>query len=248
MSAIGTNIVIEAAVRLGTLIDSHARDAGRQLGEWLHPWLRSGEALPDFTLVLRLPARMIRHAGQRLRERQSELDEVRSHEGEALFQRNQTTAALRRKLVEIRRLLTPVFGAHRTGKLLGFAGKTALASQPKRLLSQADAFLKALRDPKRPAIPETAYFDFDPSAAAAELEPLLVACREAHSRLDETRQTCAARLEAKDRVRAELHHAVQCVVCIVGGWFLLIRRLDLAQKLRLVRRGGRPTRRRSGCA
>ncbi len=242
MSAIGTNIVIEAAVRLGTLIDSHARDAGRQLGERLRPWLQEGEVLPDFTLVLRLPARMIRHAGQRLRERQSELDELRGHESEALFRRNQTASALRRKLVEIRQLLTSVFGAHRAGKLLGFGGKTALASQPARLLSQAGAFVKALRDPKRPAIPETAYFDFDPASAAAELEPLLDACREAHGRLAETRQASAARLEAKDQVLGELQDAVHCVACILGGWFLLIRRLDLAEKLRRIRRRCRPSR------
>ncbi len=236
MSAIGTNLVIEAAGRLGTLIDSHARDVGRQLGEWLHPWLRDGEILPDFTLVLQLPARMIRQAGQRLRARQDELDEARSHEGEALFWRDQTAAALHRKLVAIRQVLTSVFGAKRTAKLVGFGGKTARPSQGAFLLSQADAFLKSLRDPERPAIPETAYFDFDPASAAAELEPLVVACREAHDRLDEIRQARAARIEAKDRAQTELRHGVQSVVCVVGGWLALVRRLDLVEKLRLIRR------------
>lgn len=78
----GRNLV-EAALRLGTLIDAHAREAGRQLGEQLSPSLRDGETLPDFTLVLELPARMVRQAGQRLRQCQAELDDARSLEAEA---------------------------------------------------------------------------------------------------------------------------------------------------------------------
>ena len=64
MSAIETNLAIEAAVRLGTLIAAHARDVGRRLGDSLRRWLRHGEVLPDFTLVLELPARSVRHAAR----------------------------------------------------------------------------------------------------------------------------------------------------------------------------------------
>ncbi len=242
MSAIGTNFAIEAAVRLGTLVDAHARDVGRHLGEWLRPWLRDGEILPDFTLVLQLPARMIRHAGQRLRERQSELDEARSQEAEALSCRDQTAAALRRKLVQLRQLLASVFGATRATRLLGIAGKTGRASQHALLLSQAEAFLSLFRDPQRLAIPDSAYY-FDPAAATADLEPLAVALREARNHLDEIRQVNAARLEAKDRAWAELDGGLQCAVSILSGWLVLIRRLDLAEKLRLIWRRGQQQRR-----
>ena len=233
MSAIMTRIAIEAAVRLGTLMEAHAREAGRQLGEWLRPWLRDGEVLPDFTLVLQLPARMSAHAGQRLRESQKELDGSRSREGEARASRDLAASVLRRKLVEVRRQLTSVFGS-RTASLLGIEGKTAQASQPALLLSQAEAFLRVLRDPKRLPIPHPGYFV--PALAAAALEPLIASFREAYGDLDEIRQASAARLEARDQARTELDHGIHCVVSILGGWLELIRRAELAEKLRLVQR------------
>ncbi len=245
MSTIGTNIVIEAASRLGTLIDAHAREAGRQLGERLRPWLRDGETLPDFTLVLRLPARMIRQGGRRLRERRNELDEARRDEREARFRRGQTASALRRKLVEIRRLLTSALGPKRTSKLLGIQRPTAHDSQTALLLSQADAFLTLLRDPRRLAIPRADCY-FDPAAIVAALELLAAALSQARDRLDEIRRASAARLEARDRTRTELCRGVRNVVSILGGWLLLIRRTDLAEKLQLIDHPGRAGRTRPG--
>ncbi len=235
MSAIGTNFVVEAALRLGTLIDAHARDAGHQLGEWLRPWLRDGETLPDFTLVLELPARMIRQTSERLRERQQQLDDAGSREDAARFQRDQTASALRRKVVEVRRLLTSALGPRRTSELAGIAGNTAKDSQPALLLAQSQAFLKLLRDPRRLAIPRSERF-FDPAVLAGALEPLAGACREACGSLDQMRRASAAPLEARDGARTELRHALRCVAGMLGGWLMLIRRADLAEKLRSFRR------------
>ncbi len=231
MPARRMNPVIEAAARLGTLIDAHGRDAGRQLGEWLRPWLRDDETLPDFSLVLELPARMIRHAGQRLGEDGKELDEARRLEGEARFQRHQAASALRRKLVESRRLLSSVLGPWRTAKLLGLAGKTARAAQPVLLLSQTAAFLSLLGDPRRLALARVDRY-LDPVATAAVLEPLATACREACDDLDKICQANAARLAARDCASAELGRAVQHVVRLLGGWLLLVGRSDLAKQLR----------------
>lgn len=233
MQAKMTNVSTEAAVRLSTLIESHAHDAGRELGDWLRPYLRDGEELPDFSLVLQLPARVIEQAGHFLRESQKELDESRSRESEARASREQRAAALRRKLVEIRQHMTPVFGS-RAATLLGIEGKTARSSQSALLSSQADAVLKVLRDPKRLAKAETAYFD--PAPAAAALEPLIVASREAGGHLDEVCQASAARLEARDRARAELHRGIHWVVRMLSGWLGLVRRADLAKKLRRLQR------------
>ncbi len=235
MSAIGTHLAVEAALRLGTLIDAHARDAGRQLGEWLRPWLRDGETLPDFTLVLELPARMIRQTCQRLRERQDKLDDARSRQAAARYGRDQTAAALRRKLVEIRRFLTAVLGPRRTAELAGIEGETAKETQPAILLSQSQAILKLLRDPRRLAIPRSGCY-FDPAAAAGALEPLAAACREACGPLEEIREARAATLEARNRARSELERGARCVAGILGGWLLLIRRTDLAEKLRAIHR------------
>ncbi len=196
------------------------------------------ETLPDFALVLELPARMIRQAARSLRGRQGELDDARSHAAAARYRRDQTAAALRRKLVEIRRLLTSALGPRRTAELAGIEGSTAKESQPALLLSQSQAFLKLLRDPRRLAIPPAGCY-FDPTAAAGALEPLAAACREARARLDEIRDASAPALEARDRARIELDRGVRCVAGMLGGWLLLIRRADLAEKLRAVRRLGR---------
>ncbi len=238
MPTIGMNFAIEAAARLGTLIDAHGRDAGRQLGEWLRPWLRDDETLPDFSLVLELPARMIRHAGQSLRDDRRELEEARRLEGEARFQRDQAATALRRKLVESRRLLTSVLGPRHAAKLLGLAGKTARAAQPALLLSQTTAFLCLLGDPRRLALTRADHY-LDPVATAAALEPLAAACRQACDHLDEICQVSAARLAARDRASAELWRAVQGVVRLLGGWLQLVGRSDLAEKLRRITSRGR---------
>ncbi len=230
MSAISTDRVVETAVRLGTLLDTHARDAGRQLGDRLRSELRDGETLPDFALVLELPSRWMRQAGQGLRARQNELAEARNHEGEARFRRDQTAAALRRKLVEIRRVLTAALGPRRTATLLDIEGKTARESQPALLLAQADAFLKLLRDPRRLAIARADRY-LEPAAAVADLEPLAAALREARGLLDEGRRASAAGLEARDRARSELLNGLRCVVRLLGGWLLFIGRADLAKKL-----------------
>lgn len=198
------------------------------------PLAAEGEVLPDFMLVLQLPARMVRDAGHRLRESQNELGESRSREGEAQISRDLTASVLRRKLVEIRRLLTAVFGPQRSATLLGIEGKTAKTWQSALLLSQADAFLRALRDPRRLAVPRTVCFD--PASTASTLEPPLAAFRDAYGHLGEVRRASAARLEARDQARAELDRAVHCVVPILSGWLGLIRRADLVEKLRLIQR------------
>jgi len=235
MSAIRTNLVVEAAARLGTLIDVHARDAGRQLGDLLLPCLQEGETPPDFTLVLQLPARRIRQAGQRLRQSRDELDEAGSRESEARFRRDRTASALRLKLVEIRRLLTSALGPRRTATLLGIGGKTAQGSQHALLLKQAGAFASLLRDPRRLAIPPAERY-FDPAVVAGALEPLAADLREACGQLDEIRGSNAARHAATRRARRELVLDLRCVIRLLGGWLRLISRDDLAEKLRPIQR------------
>ncbi len=229
-----TKLVAGAASRLAALIHGHARDAGRQLGEWLRPWLRDGEDLPDFALVLDLPARMFEHAAARLRRYEEELADARSREAEARFQRSATASALRRKLVDVRRLLTAVHGPRRTTTLLGIEGGTAHDTQPALLLSHAGAFQELLRDPQQMVVTR-ADFTFDPAAIADGVETLAAACGEAGARLDAVRKVSADRREARDHTRSELARAVGCVVGVLGGWFRLIRRSDLARKLTVQR-------------
>ena len=183
MTALETDRVVEAAIRLAALIDAHSQDAGRQLGEALQPWLRDGETLPDFTLALQLIARMSREKGHRLRNSEKSLEEATTGEAEARLKRNQTASAVRRKLVDIRRLLALVLDWRRAARLLGIQGDTAKSSQSALLLSQADACLSLLRDPQRLRIPSTRRF-FEPSATADELEPLVVSLRQARESFD----------------------------------------------------------------
>ncbi len=148
---------------------------------------------------------MIRQTSQGLRERQDQLDDARSREDAARYRRDQTASALRLKLVEIRRLLSSVLGPRRTAELAGIEGNTAKVSQSALLLSQAQAFLKLLRDPRRLAVPRAGWY-IDPAAAAAALEPLAVALREARDQLDELRRASAARLAASNRARTTVSH------------------------------------------
>jgi hypothetical protein len=234
MSAIMTKTFVEAAVRLGVLIESHAREAGRELGEKLRPWLREGEVLPDFSLVLQLPARMVEQAGTRLHECQDGLDQSMAQEGEARTSRDQKASMLRKDLVELRKLFSAVFGSQRAAKVLGIDIKTADASQHELLLSQAEAVLKALGEPLRLASP--AHFHVEPASAAEALEPLVAASREACCHLDGVRRASATRREARDHARAHLGRGVHAVVSIFGGWLDLVRRPDLAKRLHRLQR------------
>ncbi len=238
MPAIATKLVIESASHLGILIDAHARDIGRQLGDWLRSQLRDDETLPDFTLVLELPARRIRQIRQYLCECHNELDEAQSKEYEARFWRDQTASALRRKLVQVRRLLTSVLGSQRTAKLLGIKGRTAHDSQHPLLLSQADAFLKLLRDPQRLAIKPALHY-FDPAAVAADIAPHADACRQACGQLDEMCEASAYRRAARNSAQTELECAVQSLASVLSGFLLLTGRTDLAKKLYPIQHPGK---------
>lgn len=238
MTALETDRVVEAAIRLAALLDANSQDAGRQLGETLQPWLRDGETLPDFTLALKLIARMSREKGHRLRKSEKSLEEATTGEAEARLEREQKASAVRRKLVDIRRLLALVLDWRRAARLLGIQGDTAKSSQPALLLSQADACLSLLRDPQRLTIPSNRRF-FEPSATADELEPLVVSLRQAREGLDASGQESARQLETRNRKRADLKRDVQNVGAIAGGCFGLIRRNDLAKKIRPIERPGR---------
>lgn len=233
MPTVKVHDLVEAAVRLGTVIDAHVREAGRQLGAGLRPWLLEGEALPDFALALELPARRIRQAGHCLRRRQQQLEETRNEERQARFRQSQTAAALRRKLVDFRRLLTSAFGPLRAARLTGIEGKTARVRQPALLLAQADAFLELAQDPRRSATLRRTRV-FDPAAVAEALEPLAGACRSAGGDVDRAQQAVAQGLDARDRARAELERSLPSVVDGLCGWLRLIGRGDLAEKLRRI--------------
>lgn len=236
MSTIATQLAVKSAARLENLIDTHASDAGRRLGEWFRPGLRDGETLPDFALVLRLSARMIGAGGRHLFERQNALEDARAREDEARFERDQAASTLRRKLVELRRMLVLMHGPRRAAKLLGIEGRTAHRSQHALLVTQAEGFLKLLCDPKRPAVGRAGALSFDPAHAAGELEPAVAELRTALRRCDQVRRTGATRRAAKDRAAAELERAVRCVVFLARGCLLLIRRSDLAEKVRMIQR------------
>lgn len=234
MATTATRAAVTTAARLENLIDAHAPDAGRRLGEWFRPALRDGETLPDFALVLRLSARLVGLGGRRLFERQNALEDAGAQEAEARFERDKAASALRRKLVELRRLLSSMHGPRRAATLLGIEGETALQTQHARLLEHAEAFLRLLRDPERPAAARTDAFLFEPAVAAGEIEPLHAELGAALRRCDEVRRTGAARREARERAWVELGRAVRCVVFLCRGCLALIRRGDLAEKIRRI--------------
>lgn len=234
MAKIGILFSRKAASNLKAMIDAHAADAGRRLGNTLRPWLRDGETLPDFALALQLPARMIEARARQLVERRDELDGAKNDEEDARLARDHAASALRRKLVEIRRMMIVPLGPQRAAAALGIKGKTAHPSQHALLLSQAEAALKVLGDPGKLKIPPTAAGAFDPVTVVGELEPMVAALRASLVRFDEVRRQRAFRREMKDNALNDLGTAVRALVLLFRGCFLLIGRKDLAAKIREV--------------
>lgn len=231
MSSSTTKKAVHGVARLCPLIEANAQDVGRQLGEYVQPMLCPGETAPDFTLVLDLPARLLRDNARRLHESQAKLDEAEKKNVEARSERDRAAVALRQEVVGIRRLLAAVYGPQHGATVLGIDGATAHTSQTEALLSQAESVLEGLRDPKRVTRTSSQLGAFDADLAAETIESPAARLRDAHRRLAELRHGISALRELRNDAFLQLDHSIDCSMSILRGFFSLVHRPDLAHRL-----------------
>ncbi len=148
------------------------------------------------------------------------------------MQRDKLVAAVRRKLIDVRRIVQGLFGPERAVEVVAIDGRTAY--QPDFLWRQAEHTLSRLRSSDF-RLPEasTASIALDPTTLADELEPLVTALKASIDAVDLDRR--AAATSQQDKIDAIEDHDLLIAACgrIVSGFYLLARRPDLAKRIRL---------------
>lgn len=147
-------------------------------------------------------------------------------------ERNEAVAAVRRKLVDVRRMLIGLFGTVRTAEIVAVDGDTAY--QPELLWRQGEHTLSHLRDPEL-RLPEakTDSIVFEPQKLADELEPLVVRLRAAIDKAELDRRVAATTHKVKTEAIDEHDLLIGACARILSGFYLLARRPDLADRIRL---------------
>lgn len=211
------------------------------LNKRIEPFLEGGETAFDFVLLQHMLGRMISASLKRLVEAdKAHLDELTDDIAPRLA-RDAAVAALRQKLIEIRRIVQGLFGLKRAVEIVAVEGSTA--EQPELLWRQGEHTLVRLRDPKlRMPAASTSSVALDPLRLADELEPKVSAVRSAIDAIELEQRQAAASLKLKQEAMAEHDVIVGACARILIGFYQLADRPDLAGRIRL----SLPRRGRSG--
>ncbi len=196
------------------------------------PFLTEGEAPIDFSGLQRLLHRMAEASFEAMvAADKAHLDELANDIAPRL-ERDRRVAVVRQKLIDVRRMVQGLFGPARAVEVVAVEGVTA--RQPEHLWRQSEHTLSRLRAPEFQA-PEalTAAVVFDPVQLADELDPMVSALRRTVDAVELERRAAAASLQVKQEAMAE--HDLLITACgrILSGFYLLARRPDLAERIRL---------------
>ena len=202
------------------------------IGERTAPFLEEGEALFDFPLLQRVLGRMVEASfEQMVTADKAHFDEL-TNDIAPRIERDKLVEAVRRKLIDVRRIVQGLFGLQRAVEVVAIDGQTA--SQPDLLWRQAEHTLSRLRSPDL-RLPEasTASIALDPTTLADELEPMVTALKRSIDSVDLDRR--AAATSQQDKQDAMADHDLLIAACgrILSGFYLLARRPDLADRIRL---------------
>lgn len=218
---------------------SHAREVGERLNVDLQVAVAEGETLADFVTLQRQLARYLELRLQALEAADhahlQELDDDR----EPRLRREEATAALYSKLIEVRELLRGFYGAELAGALVGIDGATP--QDPLTLHSQAVSGLERLRDPDPDLPPQRiTSVALDRNALADEVQPFV---DELGAILEDVKREARERESTKrqrDQAIEEFDAAVGGIGRILIGHDELAGFPDFAQKVRLTlpRRSG----------
>lgn len=133
MQSILVNARQKAAVVLSSLVETHAADVGKAIEHMLGAYLREGEVLPNVTFLIVLLGRMVAAAAAKLltwqRVRRDEVDDG----VEPRLQRDLAAQELRRKMIDVRALVTALYGNKRGSEILGLVGRLPRVRQPESL-------------------------------------------------------------------------------------------------------------------
>ncbi len=202
------------------------------INERTGPFLREGEVLFDFPLLQRVLGRMVEASFERMvAADKAHFDEL-ANDIAPRMERDKQVATVRQKLIDVRRIVQGLFGLERAVEVVAIDGKTAY--QPDLLWRQAEHTLSRLRSPdlRLPAA-STASIALDPTTLADELEPMVTALKAAIDAVDLDRRAAATSHQDKLDAIADHDLLITAGGRIVSGFYLLARRPDLANRIKL---------------
>ena len=222
---------------------SHLRDVLPVVEDRLREALDGEETLPDVPLLSALLGRVQVAGTQRLIAADKIHEEELANDSEPRQRRDQAGERVHKKLVDVRRIATGLFGPEHSAELLGSPGLTAPVTEGERLWRQAADTAKRLEAPDlRLPVMTTASLQFDPVALASELRTDNVAFRQALDAVALEQRKAETTLEIKRARLADAERIDQACGRIYEGFFLLADRADLLDRLRrALRRGTRRT-------
>ncbi len=202
------------------------------LTERFDPFLEDGETPVDFSALQQLLHRMAEESFEAMvTADKAHLDELANDIAPRL-RRDRWVETVRSKLIDVRRMVQGLFGPARAVEVVAVEGATA--RQPELLWRQSEHTLSRLRAPDFQA-PEasTASIVFDPVKLADELDPMVSTLRQTIDAVELERRAAAASLQVKHEAMAE--HDLLIAACgrILSGFYLLARRSDLADRIKL---------------
>jgi hypothetical protein len=217
---------------LHAAFQAFAGETSPVLGDRLAPFLGDEDPAFDFDALQAALARMVAASLARLvAADKAHLDEL-AGDVAPRSERDRRVAAVRAKLIDVRYIVTGLYGAERAREIVAVDGATA--EQPELLWRQAEHTLSRLRDPELRLPPaSTRAVPFDPGVLAEELEPLAEALREAIDGIQLDVREAATTLQVKKEAMAEHDRLTSACGRILSGLCLLADRPDLARRVRV---------------
>lgn len=234
----------KASTVFRSIESSHVRDVLPAVEDRLREVLDGEEPLPDVSLLTALLGRVQAGGIGRLISADKAHDEELANDSEPRQRRDEAGDRVHKKLVEVRRIATGLFGPKRVDEVLGLPGQTAPVSEGERLWRQAEDTVQRLGAPEfRTPVMTTESLQFDPATLAAELAADNATFRTALDSVALEQRKAEATQQAKTERLADAKRIDAACSRIYEAFFLLADRADLLDRFRRALRRG--TRRRA---
>lgn len=207
---------------------THGGVLGPALQEALSPYLKRGETLPDVRLLSELFMRWLAESESSLVAADLAHERELADDAEPRRRRDQQAALLREQLIELRELLSALYGPE-AAAALGMSGDTpidalALSRQGKNVLSA----LASVRLPK----PRRRGAELSPKEVESELKPIVAALDQALADVAREAREAEATLSARDTAWAEFERRYSAATGVFFALLSAAGETALAERLR----------------
>lgn len=207
---------------------THGGVLTQRLSEELSPHLKRGETLPDVRLLSELFMRWLAESESKLFAADLAHERELSDDAEPRRRRDQQAALLREQLIDLRELVTALYGSE-SAAALGMSGDTptdalALSRQGKNVLSA----LSSVRLPK----PRRRGAELAPKEIESELRPVVSALDQALSDVAREQREAEATLSARDTAWAEFERRYSASTYVFSALLSAAGETALAERLR----------------